>query len=72
MSMDDRDGKIWMDGQVQPLSALGSSGDFLGRSKPAAPTAVNTHAVIPLAPAMPPAAPGGPSPVIPPGSTRPS
>ena len=23
-------GKVWMDGQVQPLSAMGSSGDFLG------------------------------------------
>ena len=64
-------GKIWMDGQVQPLSALGSSGDFLGWSKPAAPTAVSAHAVTPLAPAMPPA-PGGPSPLIPPGSPRPS
>lgn len=65
-------GKVWMDGQVQPLSALGSSGDFLGWSKPAAPTAVTTHAVTPLAPTALPAAPGGPSPLIPPGSPRPS
>lgn len=65
-------GKIWMDGQVQPLSALGSSGDFLGWSKPAASTAITAHALTPLVPAAPPAAPSGPSPVIPPGSPRPS
>jgi hypothetical protein len=28
------DGKIWLDGQLQPISALGSSSDFLGWSKP--------------------------------------
>jgi hypothetical protein len=28
------DGKIWLDGQLQPIGALGSSSDFLGWSKP--------------------------------------
>lgn len=66
-------GKVWMDGQVQPLSALGSSPDFLGWSKPAAaPAAVTAHALTPLVPAAPAAAPGGPSPLMPPGSPRPS
>lgn len=60
-------GKVWMDGQVQPLSAMGSSGDFLGWSKPAAP-AVTAHAVTPLAP--PP--PAVPSVTIPPGPSQPS
>ena len=46
------DGKIWMDGQLQPIGALGSSSDFLGWSKP--PTA-GTVAV----PATPPPAPSG-------------
>ena len=45
-------GKIWMDGQLQPIGALGSSSDFLGWSKP--PTA-GTVAV----PATPPPAPSG-------------
>jgi hypothetical protein len=31
-------GKIWMDGQLQPIGALGASNDFLGWSKPAAST----------------------------------
>ena len=65
-------GKIWMDGQVQPLSALGSSGDFLGWSKPSAPAAVTANALTPITPAAPATAPGGPSPLIPPGSPRPS
>lgn len=48
-------GKIWMDGQLQPISALGSSSDFLGWSKP--PTA-GTEA--PAVPATAPTAPSGP------------
>ena len=35
-------GKIWLDGQLQPLSALGSASDFLGWSKPPAPAAAAT------------------------------
>lgn len=31
-------GKVWLDGQVQPLSALGSSPDFLGWSSPLSAT----------------------------------
>ncbi|MBB3753687.1 hypothetical protein FHT44_006209 [Mycolicibacterium sp. BK634] len=46
-------GKIWMDGQLQPIGALGTSNDFLGWSKPAASTP---------APAMP-------APASPPGAT---
>ena len=29
-------GKIWLDGQLQPISALGSPPDFLGWTKPPA------------------------------------
>jgi hypothetical protein len=32
-------GKIWLDGQLQPIGALGASNDFLGWSKPAVQTA---------------------------------
>lgn len=64
-------GKIFMDGQIQPLSALGSSGDFLGWSKPAAPAMV-AHAVTPLVPAAPTMPPVGPSATIPPSPPRPS
>ncbi|CAN1570942.1 Protein of unknown function DUF4226 [Mycobacteriaceae bacterium] len=36
-------GKVWMDGQLQPLSAMGSAEDFLGWSRPTgAPAAVLT------------------------------
>ncbi|WP_317148825.1 DUF4226 domain-containing protein [Mycobacterium sp. 29Ha] len=48
-------GKIWLDGQLQPLGALGSSGDFLGWSKP--PTTATTA---PAVPATAPPAPSGP------------
>lgn len=47
-------GKIWMDGQLQPIGALGSSSDFLGWSKP--PTAA--------VPATAPPAPSGPPPAV--------
>jgi hypothetical protein len=47
-------GKIWMDGQLQPIGALGSSSDFLGWSKP--PTAA--------VPAAAPPAPSGPPPAV--------
>jgi hypothetical protein len=48
-------GKIWMDGQLQPLRALGSSSDFLGWSKPPT-TAIHPVAVPATAPSAPPAA----------------
>lgn len=64
-------GKIWMDGQVQPLSAMASSSDFLGWSKPAAP-AVAAHAVTPLTPVAPVIPPAGPAAAIPPGASKPS
>ena len=38
-------GKIWMDGQLQPISALGSTTDFLGWSKP--PTQAGAPAAVP-------------------------
>lgn len=47
-------GKIWLDGQLQPLGALGSSSDFLGWSKPP------TTATAPAVPATAPPAPSGP------------
>ena len=37
-------GKIWMDGQLQPISALGSTTDFLGWSKP--PTQAGAQAAV--------------------------
>lgn len=51
-------GKIWLDGQLQPLGALGSSSDFLGWSKPptTATPAGAVPAMAPLAPSGPPAA----------------
>jgi hypothetical protein len=43
-------GKIWMDGQLQPLSAMGSAEDFLGWSRPSgAPPSVLTSADGPAA-----------------------
>lgn len=43
-------GKIWMDGQLQPLSAMGSAEDFLGWSRPTgAPPSVLTSADGPAA-----------------------
>ena len=63
-------GKVWMDGQLQPLSAMGSSGDFLGWSKPTAQT-VMAHASAPLPPV--PAVPAvTPPAAIPPGTGKPS
>jgi len=47
------DGKIWLDGQLQPIGALGTSNDFLGWNRPAAPTAT----------------PATPAPASPPGTT---
>ena len=44
-------GKIWMDGQLQPIGVLGSSSDFLGWSKP--PTAAATALAAPAAPVVP-------------------
>ena len=38
-------GKIWMDGQLQPLGALGSTSDFLGWTKPVAAAQTATGAV---------------------------
>jgi hypothetical protein len=50
-------GKIWLDGQLQPVGALKSSPDFLGWTQPP----VSTGAGVP-APAAPPVA-ATPSPV---------
>ena len=40
-------GKIWIDGQLQPISALGSTTDFLGWSKP--PTQAGAPVAVPAA-----------------------
>jgi hypothetical protein len=40
-------GKIWLDGQLQPIGALGSSSDFLGWSKPPAKASPQTAAAAP-------------------------
>jgi hypothetical protein len=45
-------GKIWLDGQLQPIGALGSSSDFLGWSKP--PTKAGAQSAA-TAPGPPPA-----------------
>jgi murein DD-endopeptidase MepM/ murein hydrolase activator NlpD len=56
-------GKVWMDGQLQPLSAMGSAEDFLGWSRPTgAPPAVLTSAD----------GPGAVAAVTPPMANRPS
>jgi hypothetical protein len=41
------DGKIWLDGQLQPTGALGSSSDFLGWSKPPTQASPQTAAAAP-------------------------
>jgi hypothetical protein len=41
------DGKIWLDGQLQPIGALGSSSDFLGWSKPPTKASPQTAAAAP-------------------------
>jgi hypothetical protein len=41
------DGKIWLDGQLQPIGALGSSSDFLGWSKPPTRASPQTAAAAP-------------------------
>jgi hypothetical protein len=41
------DGKIWLDGQLQPIGALGSSNDFLGWSKPPTKASPQTAAAAP-------------------------
>lgn len=38
------DGKIWLNGQLQPIGALGSSSDFLGWSKPPTKASAQTAA----------------------------
>jgi hypothetical protein len=43
-------GKIWLDGQLQPIGALGSSSDFLGWSKPPTKASPQTAAAAPPAP----------------------
>jgi hypothetical protein len=40
-------GKIWLDGQLQPIGALGSSSDFLGWSKPPTKASAPTAAAAP-------------------------
>jgi hypothetical protein len=40
-------GKIWLDGQLQPIGALGSSSDFLGWSKPPTKASPQTAAAAP-------------------------
>jgi Domain of unknown function (DUF4226) len=49
-------GKIWMDGQLQPISALGSTSDFLGWSKPPTQVGVQAATAAPAPPGSPPAA----------------
>jgi hypothetical protein len=44
------DGKIWLDGQLQPIGALGSSSDFLGWSKPPTKASPQTAAAASSAP----------------------
>jgi hypothetical protein len=47
------DGKIWLDGQLQPIGALGSSSDFLGWSKPPTQASPQTAAAASPAPPAP-------------------
>ncbi|MDQ1247908.1 MAG: hypothetical protein QG597_2280 [Actinomycetota bacterium] len=65
-------GKIWMDGQLQPLSAMGSSSDFLGWTKPPDPVmTAAAHAPVPPSPAQVPA-PVPPPPIPQPAAGQPS
>jgi len=49
-------GKLWLDGQVQPVSALPTGPDFLGWMRPTAGLPVADGAAAPRQSASPPAA----------------